>query len=57
MDRTIEVAEKVKTFLMNEVMKNDFSDEDYGKTIIYLRNWFEAEATFFNLSVDKMKSI
>ena len=47
MDRTIEVAEKVKTFLINEVMENNFSDEDYGKTIIYLRNWFEAEATFF----------
>lgn len=47
MDKTIEVAEKVKNFLMDEVMKNDFSDEDYGKTIIYLRNWFEAEATFF----------
>lgn len=47
MDRTIEVAEKVKTFLINEVMRNNFSDEDYGKTIIYLRNWFEAEATFF----------
>ena len=47
MDRTIEVAEKVKEFLMNEIVKNDFSDEDYGKTIIYLRNWFEAEATFF----------
>ena len=47
MDKTIEIAEKVKTLLMDEVMKNDFSDEDYGKTIIYLRNWFEAEATFF----------
>jgi len=47
MEKTIEVAEKVKTFLMNEVMKNNFSDEDYGKIIIYLRNWFEAEATFF----------
>ena len=46
MDKTIEVAEKVKTFLINEVMKNNFSDEDYGKTIIYLRNWLEAEATF-----------
>ena len=47
MDKTIEVAEEVKTFLINEVMENNFSDEDYGKTIIYLRNWFEAEATFF----------
>ncbi len=47
MDKTIEVAEKVKTFLINEAMKNDFSDEDYGKTIVYLRNWFETEATFF----------
>lgn len=47
MDKTIEVAEKVKTFLINEVMENNFSDEDYGKTIVYLRNWFEAEATFF----------
>jgi len=46
MDKTIEVAEKVKTFLINEVIKNDFSDEDYKKTIIYLRNWFEVEATF-----------
>lgn len=55
MDRTIEVAEKIKTFLMNEVMKNDFSDEDYEKTIIYLRNWFEAEATFLNLSVEKIE--
>ena len=45
MDRTIEVAEKVKTFLINEVMKNDFSDEDYKKIIVYLHNWFEAEAT------------
>ena len=47
MDRTIENAEKVKSFLMNEVIKNDFSDEDYEKIIIYLRNWFEAETTFF----------
>lgn len=47
MDKTIEVAEEVKTFLMHEVMTNNFSDEDYKKTIIYLRNWFEAEATFF----------
>lgn len=47
MDKTIEVAEKVKTFLINEAMRKNFSDEDYGKTIIYLRNWFEAEATFF----------
>ncbi len=46
MDRTIEIAEKVKTFLINEVMENNFSDEDYRKTIVYLRNWFEAEATF-----------
>ena len=47
MDKTIQVAEKVKEFLMNEIVKNDFSDEDYGKIIVYLRNWFEAEATFF----------
>ena len=47
MDKTIEVAEKVKTFLINEVIENNFSDEDYRKTIVYLRNWFEAEATCF----------
>ena len=47
MDRTIEVAEEVKTFLINEAMKHNFSDEDYRKTIVYLRNWFEAEATCF----------
>ena len=47
MDKTIEVAEKVKTFLINEVMENNFSDEDYKKIIVYLRNWFEAEVTFF----------
>lgn len=47
MDKTIEVAEKIKTLLMDEVMKNNFSVEDYGKTIIYLRNWFEIEASFF----------
>ena len=50
MNRTIEIAEKVKTFLINELMENDCSNEDYKKIIIYLRNWFEAEATFFENS-------
>ena len=48
MDKTIEVAEEVKTFLLNKVViENNFSDEDYKKIIVYLRNWFEAEATYF----------
>lgn len=50
MDKTIEIVEKAKTFLINELMKNDCSNEDYKKAIIYLRNWCEAEATFFENS-------
>ena len=52
MDRTIEIAEKAKFCLMNEIIKNDISDEDYEKIIIYLRCWLEAEATFFKKKGD-----